>query len=178
MRERETRHGHNTRKGASPTYRSWNKMTDRCRNPNSNTFEHYGGRGITVCERWLLFDNFLADMGERPDGTTLDRIDPDGGYEPSNCRWATQRMQSANKRTAVWVIYKGERICLEHLAQKLGMAAPTLRRRIEAGWPEERWDAPSQVSPNHVSRSGARSLPLQTEVSRKSRLIETDVPGT
>lgn len=80
------------------TYRSWQKMLARCRNPNSSAWKDYGGRGIAVCERWHSFTNFLADMGERPEGRSLDRIDVDGNYEPDNCRWATPREQRNNIR--------------------------------------------------------------------------------
>jgi hypothetical protein len=83
----------------TPTYISWLKMKDRCTNPRANRWHLYGGRGITICERWISsFKNFLEDMGERPDGTTLDRIDPDGNYEPGNVRWATSEEQNRNQR--------------------------------------------------------------------------------
>lgn len=91
-------HGHNRTARRSPTYQSWVGMLTRCTNPNSTKYQDYGGRGIAVCERWLTFDNFLADMGERPVGKTIDRMNNDGNYEPGNCRWATDAEQRANKR--------------------------------------------------------------------------------
>jgi len=92
--ERETKHG----KCFTPAYKSWTCMKQRCLNPNSPKFSIYGGRGIMICERWMVFENFLADMGERPEGTTLDRIDNDGHYESDNCRWATIDVQNNNKK--------------------------------------------------------------------------------
>jgi len=92
-------HGHAKGK-CSRTYRSWKKMRDRCTNVRHRHYSYYGGRGINVCERWLhSFANFLADMGERPLGTTLDRRENDGNYEPGNCRWATWSQQMRNRRS-------------------------------------------------------------------------------
>lgn len=82
----------------TPTYNSWNAMRTRCLCETAFGYEYYGGRGITICARWDDYATFLADMGERPEGTSLDRIDPDGNYEPSNCRWADRVTQANNQR--------------------------------------------------------------------------------
>lgn len=96
--------GHLNRKhgmSTSPTYMSWKSMIGRCQRAVTNSYRSYGGRGISICERWHTFEAFLADMGERPIGTSLDRINCDGNYEPSNCRWATAKEQAQNKRKRI-----------------------------------------------------------------------------
>lgn len=93
------RHGETRNGSSSPEYKAWRSMKDRCLNPNHARFDLWGGRGITVCQRWMLFDNFLQDMGHKPSpDLTLDRTDNDGNYEPGNCRWATWRQQRKNQR--------------------------------------------------------------------------------
>lgn len=109
-------------------------MVARCSNQNRPDYKHYGGRGIFVCERWLKFENFYADMGARPEGATLDRIDNAVGYEPGNCRWATKSEQSANTRRVVAVTYLGERMCLKDLTRRLRKDYDLVLYRINHGW--------------------------------------------
>lgn len=123
----------------SPTYGSWAAMKDRCYREGHMAFNHYGGRGILVCERWLKFENFLEDMGVRPTGTTLDRYpNKNGSYEPGNCRWATPKQQQRNTARNVILDHGGESKCIAEWAEYLGLKHSTLKERIRRGWSLER----------------------------------------
>ncbi len=127
-------HGHSAGGKQSPTYYSWSAMTYRCSNPNHKYYSRYGGRGITVCDRWKSFENFLLDMGERPDGKTLDRIDGKKGYCPENCKWSTPKEQQRNRENNSLVTYKGKTFCVSEWAERIGMKCSTLRERFNRGW--------------------------------------------
>ncbi len=135
---RETKHGHAVDGAVSPTYTTWCGMVARCTSPGATKYYAYGAVGITVCDEWLTFSGFLADMGERPKGTTLDRIDGTLGYSARNCRWATSAEQMANLRTNTWVMFDGNRVQLSALSRELGIKKTTLIYRIKQGWTTER----------------------------------------
>lgn len=122
----------------TPTYNSWTQMKRRCLNQNTDSYKYYGARGISICNRWLKFENFLADMGCRPEGKTLDRIDVNGNYEPRNCRWAELKVQMRNRRDAHKVEFEGKQWQLADLADHLGITANALRHRLRRGYPEKR----------------------------------------
>lgn len=125
------RHGHTSGK-FSPTYHSWACMIQRCTNPKRTYYQHYGGKGVKVCERWLQFENFLADMGERPSKKhSLDRIDNDGDYEPGNCRWADANTQARNSSQTAYVELNGERLPLVTWCERLGVSINTVRHRVK-----------------------------------------------
>lgn len=119
----------------TPDYRRWTSMKNRCLNANATEFPRYGGRGITVCERWCTsFASFLADMGPCPSPAhTLDRIDNDGPYSPENCRWATRSEQARNRRSNHVVSLEGGPRCVAQLAEETGIPANTLIARARAG---------------------------------------------
>jgi len=122
-----------------PLYIIWAAMKYRCHSKTSKDFRHYGGRGISVCDRWLnSFPNFLADMGERPDGMTLDRKDNGKGYYPDNCRWATQTEQMNNTRCNKFITHNGLTFTESQWSKKLGGSRKLVSGRIKRGWSEER----------------------------------------
>jgi hypothetical protein len=122
----------------TPTYWVWVGMRTRCLQPKHHTYPNYGGRGIKICERWTTFTNFLEDMGERPEGKSLDRINNDGDYEPSNCRWATPKEQSMNTRASFLITWNGETLCETDWNKRLGLSAYSVARRLQNGWSLER----------------------------------------
>lgn len=126
----------------SATYRVWSSMVSRCRSPTNPAFKRYGGTGIGVCDRWLSFENFFADMGERPSGRTIDRIDGTKGYAPDNCRWATPKEQSSNIRSNVFVVVAGDRLCVSEAARRLGIPRSTILHRVarHGATPQEAFD--------------------------------------
>lgn len=132
------RHGHTSwRTQSSPTFNSWAHMIQRCTNPKNRGFKNYGGRGITVCDRWLeSFENFLSDMGEKPKGKSLDRKNNNGNYEPGNCRWATPKEQGNNTRRNVYFEYQGQRKTLSQWARFFKIDSEILRRRLKKSPPD------------------------------------------
>lgn len=144
----------------SPTYRSWVHMMCRCRPEYGDVALHYQKRGITVCDRWRVFDNFLADMGVRPDKLTLERIDNDGNYEPGNCRWATRREQSNNTSSNVRFDYKGKSYTVAELARLSGLSKHTIRYRLQLSdrWTvEEAMTEPSSHGNKYLHRPSPQS---------------------
>jgi hypothetical protein len=129
--EKITKHG----KSKSSTYASWISMIQRCENPKSEGFDLYGGRGITVCCRWRKsFELFLVDMGERPKGKSLDRKNINKGYYPKNCKWSTPKQQANNRRSCIYITYKGKTKTISQWARYFGVVEISLRSRLRKGW--------------------------------------------
>lgn len=129
--QNRTKHGLSN----SATHKSWSGMKARCQNQNHREYPRYGGRGITVCESWILFENFLKDMGECPEGCSIDRIDNDGNYEPSNCRWATDKEQARNRRSSRLLTVDGvTKTVAEWSEHENATKATNIYRRLDLGW--------------------------------------------
>lgn len=117
------------------TYVSWERMKQRCLNPNYKWFKDYRGRGITICKEWIdSFENFLSDMGERPAGMSIDRIDNEKGYYKDNCKWSTRLEQNNNKRNNRILTYRGIKRTLNQWARILNISRCTLKSRLHYGW--------------------------------------------
>jgi hypothetical protein len=119
----------------TPLYAAWATMLKRCDNEKYARYNDYGGRGIKVCDRWYTFENFFADMGDRPEGKTLDREDNNGNYEPGNCKWSTLQEQCSNKRNNVVITFQGRTLILAQWSREIGIPASAIKRRIfRYGW--------------------------------------------
>jgi hypothetical protein len=150
-------HGFASRGKQDATYKSWVSMHHRCKE-TSQDFPNYGARGISVCARWDLFENFLADMGERPDGMSLDRINNDGNYEPGNCRWITHAGQCNNRRSTHLVTFNGETRSLSEWSRHLGMSKHGIQLRLRKGWTlEQALSTPKLRQGAYRNGSGGRS---------------------
>jgi hypothetical protein len=120
------------------TYNVWVCMRQRCENVNHTAYQNYGGRGITVDERWHTFSNFLEDMGVQPPGLTLERLRGEEGYSKDNCVWATRTVQNRNRRNSVVLELDGKKMTLAEWSREVGIAPKTLAHRLQIGWSAEK----------------------------------------
>lgn len=158
---RNYRHGYKTAGRYAPEYAIWNNLIARCTNPNNSKYARYGGRGITVCDRWAKdFVNFLDDMGRRPSPDhSIDRIDNDGGYTLANCRWATRKEQCRNRASSRFIEFGGASRTAAEWAEIIGVSQTTLHARLKSGWTIER--ALSQPLRGTASKDGKSPQPVQ-----------------
>ncbi len=122
----------------TPENKVWSSMRERCLNPHHMHYARYGGRGVTVCARWAVFETFYADMGPRPPGTTLERRNNDKGYSPDNCVWASRKDQQRNRVNVRNYTFRGKTQCIAAWAEETGIAHATLTSRFNSGWCAER----------------------------------------
>lgn len=162
-------------KTLAPEYRSWVSMRSRCYSQGDASYANYGGRGITVCERWRDdFGAFQSDMGPRPPGTSLDRIDVNGNYEPGNCRWATAREQAANRRDSVIVVVQGKRMCLTDACRAKGVSRQCIEKRMSKGESaQDAIDRPSLRPDGTHCRHGHEFSAANTRVDKGHRTCRT-----
>lgn len=137
-RQPRLRHGHTVGHVKSRTWLTWHGMMGRCTKPTHHAYGRYGGAGVTVCERWHTFENFLEDMGLRPAGLSLDRINNAAGYYLTNCRWATAREQASNRRNNVFIEHEGERLTISQWARRAGLPVECFGLRLRKGMTMQR----------------------------------------
>ena len=153
----------------SRTYYAWRSMRNRCYNVKNHSFEHYGGRGIEVCQQWRDdFDQFVADMGEAPVGKSLDRINNDLGYSPENCRWATLKEQLNNQRRNHRITHNGKTQTLAQWADELGLRVDTLHKRISRMPAERALQSGMLVEWKHGTRHGYESHKCRCDFCREA----------
>ena len=151
MRENNSTH----KLSKHPLYQTWSAMLGRCYNMKNPAFKKYGGRGITVCDRWRhSISNFISDMGEKPKGTSLERIDNDGPYSPDNCKWATAMEQAQNRRSSSLLTFKGRTLPVMQWSREIGIKRTTIEMRLLNGWSIEK----------------ALSTPVRSRLKRKSSI--------
>lgn len=134
-------HGHSIRNadGApTSTYTCWASMLQRCRDPKASSYKYYGARGIRVCRRWQKFENFLSDMGEKPEGLSIDRISNDLGYFKGNCRWQSRLEQSNNRRCNVRLVLEGKSLTVTQWSRQKNISASAIYLRLKRGWSAEK----------------------------------------
>lgn len=163
-RARATTHG----KSGTAIYNVWQGMIARCQRVGDARWVDYGGRGITVCERWQTFENFYADMGDKPTGRSLDRIDNDGNYEPGNCRWATQKEQCSNTRRNVWLTWQGRTMHASDWAKELGVSRQRIEQRLRRFGENSPHTFARRGEFTPVARPKAKQAPKLTRVNGKN----------
>lgn len=131
-------HGYASYGKKSLTYSTWLGMKQRCLNHRHSAYYLYGGRGIKICKKWLAFSGFINDMGEKPSGFSLDRIDPNKGYNKANCRWATVEQQSNNKRSCRYIVFNNEKMTIRQAGRRFGINPNSLTKRLALGWTVEK----------------------------------------
>lgn len=155
-------------KNQHPLYHVWQSMRDRCMNPKSRAWNDYGGRGIKICERWNDFKTFAADMGDRPEGHSLDRIDNNGGYSRENCRWADKKTQQRNRRVAVYVTVEGKKYRALDLASIAGVKTDTIVSRANRGLPYDQVVSQRWLTPDY-----AKLIPIVVERAKATKAAKT-----
>lgn len=150
------KHGDATNSGKSKEYTAWTAMKTRCYNKSVRSYKNYGARGIKVCDRWLLYTNFLADMGRAPSPKhSLERKNNNGNYEPGNCKWATDEEQRINTSTLRRITLNGQTKTITHWAVFLGLKPKTLDNRLRVGWSIERaLSEPTKISMSRKLKAG------------------------
>lgn len=155
---------------STPEYKTWVWMKSRCQNMKAGNYKYYGGRGITVCARWSVFDNFLHDMGKKPEGMSLDRIDNDGNYHPDNCRWATQQEQTRNTRMSKFLTYKGETKNISQWSQETGISTYCINTRLLKGLSLDEVFLPTNNSPSKLKEEDN----MTAEAKKTNKNIKID----
>lgn len=170
-------HGHATGGKYSPTYRTWLAMRDRCRPHNAVDKPYYAGKGITVCPQWEDFNVFLSDMGERPHGKTIDRIDSNGNYEPNNCRWAGQTEQSENRSTTKIILFNGESVTLSYLSREYKIPTTTIYTRYKNGIRGEALVCNKNRNYLRVGSKSASAKLSESDVVKIKQMLEDGTPS-